>query len=120
LGQRCPRARQAIGERRLASADEYPGRLVGLDRPEPRGVCLTCGSPAERGDGADGDGASATARLACLDVDGIVRAVRRPFELVAENCSRHFEHADDVRPIVGRRDLDPAGELSSADAYEVT
>jgi hypothetical protein len=43
----------------------------------------------------------------------------RPFELVAENRSRHFEHADDVKPVIRRRDPDPVGELSTANPDEI-
>jgi hypothetical protein len=45
--------------------------------------------------------------------------VGRLFELVSQNAGCHLQDADEMRPIVRRRDLDPAGKLAAADAYEV-
>ena len=54
-----------------------------------------------------------------LDVDGVAKTSRQSFEFVPENRRRHLEHADDVRPIVRRRDLNPMGELSAANPDEI-
>ena len=40
-------------------------------------------------------------------------------QFVTQDRSRHLQDADDVRPIVRSGDLDPAGQLTAANGYEV-
>ena len=42
-----------------------------------------------------------------------------PFEFVTQDRGSNLKHADNVKPIVRRRDLDPAGKLAAADVLEV-
>ena len=64
-----------------------------------------CASPASMGLG--------------LDADGMVRAVRDRLELVLQENGGHPEQPNRTRPIVGRRNLDPAGKLAAADVFKV-
>jgi hypothetical protein len=43
----------------------------------------------------------------------------RAFDFVAQNSGSHLQHADDVWPIIRRRNLDPAGKLAAADVFKV-
>jgi hypothetical protein len=49
----------------------------------------------------------------------MVRAVRDRLELVFQEIGGHPEQPNRTRPIVGRRNLDPAGKPAAADVFKV-
>jgi hypothetical protein len=54
-----------------------------------------------------------------VDAIGLGTAIRDSFEFVTQNRRRHFEHADDVQPIVGRGQLDPTRQLARRDVLQI-
>jgi hypothetical protein len=102
--RRSPRALHA------ASARDYHSRS---SRPE--GVTLILREEIL----SDERGALARNRRSVRDGFHSSRRIS-PFEFVTQDRGSGFQDADDVRTIFRRRDLDPAREFATADAYEVT